>query len=193
MAKLKTGDSAPELEVADILGNSVAFENFTSSYVLIAFLRYSECPWCNLALHRLAMEKQLLSDSNCEIIAFIQSSPDDIQKSILEKHALKPDFTIIADPDMKVYKRFGVDLSILLGLRHHIRHIPAWVESVRKERFTQKSINGEFFLAPAAVLVSLADKKIVSADYNADFYEHESFSRIYDAIAEHQLHGITTK
>ena len=189
MAKLKAGDSIPDLPLTDILGKNVVIENVSSSYVLIAFLRYSECPWCNLALHRLAMEKQLLLDSDCQIITFIQSTPDDIQKSILDKHAVRPDFTIIADPEMKIYKRFGVDPSVLGGLRHHIRHIPAWVEAVSKEGFTQKSINGEYFLAPASILVSTVTKKVVSVDYAADFYEHESFSKIYEAIAEHQLHG----
>lgn len=193
MKKLAIGNSSPQLNAVDLAGKTISFEKVTSPYVLLAFLRYSECPWCNLALHRLAMEKKLLHDSNCEIIAFIQSTPSDIKKSIIDKHAVTPDFTIIADPEMKIYHQFGINISLLSGLKHHLRHIPAWVESVRKERFTQKSINGDFFLAPAAILVSTADNKVISADYNADFYEHESFSTIYETIAEHQLYGASSK
>lgn len=189
MTKLKPGSSIPKLTATDISGKQVSLESFNDSYTLLAFLRYSECPWCNLALHRLAMEQELLKDSDCRIIAFIQSSPDDIKKSILEKHAVTPQFTIIADPEMKIYNQFGVTLSKLSGIKHHIRHIPAWVESVTKEGFKQHSINGSFFLAPAAIVLSPADQKVIVADYQADFYEHESFSRFYEAIAEHRLYG----
>jgi peroxiredoxin len=189
MAKLETGNITPELNAVDIVGNLIEFKNLDEAYVLLAFLRFSECPWCNLALHRLAMEKALLAESKCGIIAFIQSKPEDIQKSILEKHAVKPDFTIIADPDMTYYIQFGVTVSKTAGIKHHIRHVSSWIESVSREGFTQHSIDGNFFLAPAAILVSVAQKRVLLANYEADFYEHQSFEQIYDTIAKHQIYG----
>jgi len=189
MAAISVKDPAPDINVADIHGNQVHLSDYADSYLLLAFLRYSECPWCNLALHRLVMEKQLLQDSNCRIIVFIQSTQKDIQRSIVEKHKAKPSFPIIADPDMKWYGKYGVKPGIVSGLGHHIRHLPAWVHSVYKEGFTQKSINGGFFLAPAAFLLSPNDQKIIRADYNADFYEHESFTKIYETIGHHSIYG----
>lgn len=189
MTKLKVGNFVPELNAVDIVGNLIEFKNLDEAYTLLAFLRFSECPWCNLALHRLAMEKALLAESKCGVIAFIQSKPEDIHKSILEKHAVRPDFTIIADPDMIYYKQFGITVSKIAGIKHHIRHVSSWIESVSREGFTQHSIDGNFFLAPAAIVISTANKQVITANYEADFYEHESFSHIYEAIAEHQLYG----
>ena len=189
MVRLQVGDKVPNLHITDITGSIVDSKNFSDEYILLAFLRFSECPWCNLALHRLAMEKTLLAESKFGIIAFIQSKPEDIQKSIIEKHAVKPNFTIIADPDMTYYKQFGVTVSKIAGIKHHIRHVSAWIESVSREGFTQHSIDGNFFLAPAAILVSVAQKRVLLANYEADFYEHQSFEQIYDTIAKHQIYG----
>ncbi len=191
MTRLQTGATAPIFAANDYTGSKIRLSDFAQSYVLLAFLRYSECPWCNLALHRLTMENNLLEESDCKVIAFIQSPPNEIRSSINEKHHSVPKFPVIPDSSMKIYGKYGAELSALSGLRHHVRHLPSWVQSVYTEKFTQKSINGEFFLAPAAILISPGDQKIIRADYKADFYEHEPFTHIYDAIAEHQLYGIT--
>ena len=187
--RLKPGDTTPQFVLADIHGQKVSLTKYANTYLLIVFLRFADCPWCNLAIHRLAVEQQLLRDSKCEIVAFIQSSEKDIETSIIDRHNVTPMFPIIADPMMKTYKKFGVEASVIPGLKHHITNIPAWVQSVYKEGYKQTSVDGSFFLAPGAFLISPGKQKIVHADYSSDLYQHESFTKIYDAIAEHELHG----
>lgn len=186
---LTVGAVAPSFSRLDTTGRPVSLQDYKKSFTLVAFLRYSGCPWCNLAVHRLAMEHPLLKESKCEIIAFIQSSKESIEENIFNRHDVKPLFPIIADSDMETYQQYCVTTSKIRSLQHQIKHIPAWVRSVSKEGFTQTSIDGNFFLAPAVFLVSPGSQKIIRADYNADLYKHESFTAIYDSIADYSLYG----
>ncbi|RYF28736.1 MAG: redoxin domain-containing protein [Chloroflexi bacterium] len=187
--KLQPGDAAPQFIVKDTTGRTIRLSDYQKGYTLIAFLRYSGCPWCNLAVHRLAMEHPLLADSDCKILAFIQSSEQNIKSNIFDRHSVQPLFPIVADSSMQTYGKYTVQPNIIDGVSYHIKHIPSWVRSVSKEGFKQESVDGNLFLAPAVFLVSPRDQILLRADYSADLYKHESFTDIYDTITNHSLYG----
>ena len=91
---------------------------------------------------------------------------------------------------MEIYKEFHVESEVLTGLAHHIRNIPAWVQSVRKDGLRKQKIDRNYFLAPALFLLAPHNQKIIRADYATDLYDHESFTKIYDSIAEYEIHGL---
>lgn len=186
---IKIGEAAPDFSVQAVDGSTVTLSDYAGDYVLVAFLRYSGCPWCNLAIHRLAVEQPLLKDSRCQIVTFIQSAPEDIETNILQRHQVVPKFPIVADPDMTVYKQYGVKPSVSRSLRHMIRNVPSWLQSVYKEGYNQTSVDGSLFLAPATFLISPGDQQVISVDYDSDLYDHDSFTKLYNAIAEHTIHG----
>ncbi|MDQ2973232.1 MAG: redoxin domain-containing protein [bacterium] len=188
---LSVGDDAPNFKVTDVEGKKISLEDYSSKYLLIAFLRYAGCPWCNLAVHRLTMEQNILRDSKCELIVFIQSSTDNIEENIIKRHKVTPKFPIIADQEMKIYKKYFVKLSVAKTLKYAIRNVPIWVQAVYKEGYNQSNIDGSMFIVPATFLISRGTQKIVSIDYNADLYDHQSLTKIYDSIAHHQIYGFT--
>ncbi len=175
---ITVGQSAPEFTVKDVKGKTVKLSKFKPKSVLVVFLRYSGCPWCNLALHRLTMEYPLLKDNNCEVIAFIQSTNENVMENIYKRHARTPPFSIIADPDMKIYKKYGVGKSFK-AIANSVTKIPYWVHAVREHGFKQEKIDGDLFLVPAMFLVSGHSNKILLASYSSSFYEHETFSKVY--------------
>jgi len=179
--RLKKGDRAPNFSATDVKGKAVSLDNFDGKTVLMVFLRYSGCPWCNLAIHRLTVEYPLLKKSGCEVVAFIQSKPEEIIKNIYERHAKKPLFPIIADPDMKIYQKYYIKNSKAAFARS-ITKIPSWVHAVKDHGFTQQKIEGHLFLVPASFLVDGTRKKIINAKYATSFYEHETFTDIYEAL-----------
>lgn len=183
--QLTIGTKAPNFEVISVKGKAIKLSEYAQQYTLIAFLRYSGCPWCNMAVHRLAYETALLNKSQCKIIAFIPSSEENIIHNIYERHAKKPTFPIIADQKTIIYDIYGVVPSVTKTIAH-IKHLPHWVKAVRKEGYKQGSIDGSLFLAPAMFLLD-RETRIMRTDYNANLYDHDTFSSIYDAIAEYQL------
>jgi len=102
-------------------------------------------------------------------------------KNIYDRHTPKPQFPIIADQQMKFYKQFGVDLS-LLGTLKQITQIPQWITAVRKLGFKQSKIDGNLFLVPAWFLINNKSGKIVQSERGANFFDHESLTSIYQAL-----------
>lgn len=171
----------PKFKATDVFGHKINLTDYIDDYVLLVFLRYSGCPWCNLAIHRLTLEYSRLKKDKCQIIAFVQSDKNSIIKNIYERHVSKPQFPIIADQQMKFYKQFGVDVS-LLGTLKQITQIPQWLKSVRKLGFKQSNIDGNLFLVPAWFLINNKNGKIVKNEHGANFFDHESLATIYQTL-----------
>lgn len=184
---LQSGQQAPNFLAVDVKGTQVELNYNRSGYLLLAFLRYAGCPWCNLAIHRLTLEHELLRKSGCSVVAFVQSSKDNIIKNIYERHEHVPDFPVIADHTMEVYRRYGVQPSAL-KTASMMRQVPHWVRAVSKG-FTNSTVDGSLFLAPATFLLSPYARDIVRADYNANLFEHDTFTNLYESMAYHKINN----
>jgi peroxiredoxin len=179
--RLGINQKVPKIRTKDIFGSAVDLAEYKVGYSLLVFLRYSGCPWCNLAIHRLSIEYERLHKERCNVVAFIQSDKQSVIENIYKRHPLKPQFPIVADKQMKFYKQFGVDSSIT-GTFATITKLPYWLESVRKLGFRQKKLDGNFFLVPAWFLVNNTTGKIVKSERGVSFYNHETFLSIYDSL-----------
>jgi peroxiredoxin len=171
----------PRFKATDVFGSEVNLAKYTDKYILLVFLRYSGCPWCNLAIHRLTLEYKQLKAENCQIIAFVQSDEKSVMANIYGRHKPRPEFPIIADQAMKFYKQFNVDVSMTASARM-IAQVPYWLESVRKLGFKNKKVDGKLFLVPAWFLIDNSAGKIIRSEKGGDFYDHESFIKIYDSL-----------
>ena len=179
--QVKYGDIAPEFNVKDVMGKAVSIKKYHPNSVLVVFLRYSGCPWCNLALHRLTLEYELLKKNNCNIVAFIQSNKEDVVENIYKRHDKKPLFPIIADRERAIYDLYAVSNSISAAVKS-VTKIPYWIHAVKQHGYKQTSIDGNLFLVPAMFLVSGRTGKILLASYGKSFYEHETFTKVYEQL-----------
>jgi peroxiredoxin len=179
--RLLLNQKAPKFSAVDVFGDKISLDHNTEGYTLLVFLRYSGCPWCNLAVHRLSLEYKRLKQNHCNIIAFIQSSKEGVMDNIYQRHSLKPKFPIIADHEMKFYKQYGVEVSPIQSLKS-ITKIPYWLKSVRELGFTQKKLDGKLFLVPAWYLVNNRTGKVVKLARGVSFYDNDTFVNIYDSL-----------
>ena len=179
--KLVTGMRAPQFTAVDVFGKNVKLSDNKDRYTLVVFLRYAGCPWCNLALHRLAMEQQLLKESRCDIIAFIQSSKENIVTNIYDRHKHRPEFPIIPDQAEEFYKLYDVRTS-LKALVKSISKVPYWIHAVKDLGFKQGKVDGNWLMVPAMFLVSEGQQKILYASYSSDFFQDETFTEIYEKL-----------
>lgn len=172
---------APDFTAKDVFGKTVKLSAKTRGYTLLAFLRYSGCPWCNLAIHRLSLEHKRLKELNCRIVAFVQSDASSIKENIYDRHQPRPQFPIIADDVMKYYKLYDVNVSVASTLGT-ITKIPYWLESVHKHGFKQRKMDGSLFLVPAWFLINHRTSEIVQYKKGVSFYNYETFTSIYDSL-----------
>lgn len=183
---LQAGDKAPDITITDVCGKKVSLKDMNNEHILVAFFRYSGCPWCNLAIHRLSLEYKRLAEHDCEVIAFIQSDKTEIVDNIYNRHDVRPPFPIVADYEQKFYKKYGVRSSVIAATKS-IDKIPAWVHSVKKHGFKQSEVKGDLFLVPAMFIIDGRTKKIVKATYGTSFFDHDTFVKIYESIIFNEL------
>lgn len=181
LKQLRAGTSAPRFKTTDVLGGRVDMAAYDDSYTLLVFLRYSGCPWCNLAIHRLSMEYQMLSKNGCRVIAFVQSEADNIHKNIYGRHKVRPQYPIIGDPDRRLYDLYGVGESRMAAVRS-IPDIPYWLKAVFVHGFPQTEVDGNLLMVPAMFLVGRGEQKIIQAEYGSSFYDHSTFTDIYEQL-----------
>lgn len=179
--KLLAGQAAPKFSALDVLGKQVHSTHADARYILLVFMRYSGCPWCNLAIHRLTLEYPILKENGCEVITFIQSPAQGVIDNIYNRHAKKPQFSIVADPDSKYYKLYGVMPSYTATVKS-LRRVPFWVHSVKDHGYKQPKVDGNLFMVPASFLISARTNKILKTSYGTDYYDKDAFMDIYESV-----------
>ncbi len=183
---LSPGKTAPTFTASTVFGKKLTLADSASKYTLLVFLRYSGCPWCNLAIHRLAVEQKLLAESRCQVVAFIQSTAENIKQNIYSRHKQKPTFPIVADKTQQFYRLYDVRPSVK-SIGMFITQIPQWLHAVKQHGFSQHKIDGNLLMVPAYFLVGEGQQKILHTEYSANFFDDTTFSTIYQHIASDRL------
>lgn len=179
LARLTNGQTAPDFEMKDMAGNIIRLSDYDGRKLLVCFFRYAGCPWCNLALHRLTLEAPRLKSLGLNIVAFIQSEPENIQRYIYERHTPLPDFPIIPDPGSEVYKAYGIRNSVRSAATSAVR-IPSWFNATLGKGFRQGKIDGSTSLVPAHFLIGPDNFTIHQASYGSDYFQDWPMIEILD-------------
>lgn len=178
--RLKVGDKVPDFWTRDINGNEVDSREFKRD-TLIVFLRYAGCPFCNLAIYRLAHEYKLLQKNGCDVIAFVQSTEANIEENIIGQQEITPPFPIVADRQQDIYKLFGVTANAMKAAKYTAKNATHWIDAVFKKDFKQANVDGSAFMVPAYFLVN-KHGVVQLVDYDASFYEDTIFTPIYEQL-----------
>lgn len=178
--RLNVGDKVPDFWTRDINGNEVDSRQIDGNTLLV-FLRYAGCPFCNLAIHRLAHEYKLLKKNDCNVVAFVQSTESNIEEIIIKQQAAAPPFPIVSDQPQDIYKLFGVRANAAKAAKYTAKNASHWLDATIRHGFKQGKLDGAAFMVPAYFLV---DKHgiIQLVNYDASFYEDEVFTPIYERL-----------
>lgn len=104
--KVQAGQQAPDFQTEDIYGKAVSLAHLRGQQVLISFMRNAGCPICNFQVHELLGHADSLKARNIAVVLIYQSS----SQNILEYLSGQPlPFTFIADPENKIYARYGIE------------------------------------------------------------------------------------
>jgi thioredoxin-dependent peroxiredoxin len=103
---LKAGQQAPDFTMTDAKGGKFTLSDYKGKNpVVLVFLRYAGCPICQLALHDLKDAGADFAARGAEVVAFVQSPRESIEKS--GDISIFP-FRLIPDPNETIYKLYGV-------------------------------------------------------------------------------------
>jgi len=158
MKKLKENTLAPEFIETDYLGKSIDIQNYKGKKVLLSFFRGASCPFCNLRINQLINRYSEFEKQGIEIIIFFAASKEEISKYAGKQEA---PFSIIADPNLEIYKKYKVESSPLGAIKTMINPFKM-IKVMFRGFFNIKSIK---------------DKPIVPADFLID--ENQIIHRTY--------------
>ena len=184
--KLKKGDMAIPFRAKDNKGREVNLESCRGKNVLLSFYRHSACPLCNLRLHELMAKYPDYEKRGLKVIAVFQSPAEHLDRD-LQSH--KAPFSLVADPEMKLYEQYGVETSWPVFLKSNM------LPSVMKRYYQAMRLgfppdptktDGPFPRVPADFLIG-PDMRIMDVNYGSLISDHISFDRIDQFLRASEL------
>jgi len=172
--KILPKTKAIDFSVYDIDHNLISLKSYQGKRILLSFYRYASCPLCNLRVHELIETKKQFEAYGIELIAVFQSSIEQIKMYVGSQDV---PFPIIADPEQKLYKLYGVKTSIIKTLLS-IFKLNRMKEAHRKGYKIGKS-DGPITRVPADFLIN--EHFVVELSYyGKDISDHLPIKEIFD-------------
>lgn len=174
--KLRAGNKAKHFSITDVFGNVINTEEYKNKKILLSFYRYQSCPLCNLRINKIIQKYPLYKEKNLEIISFFHS-PQESMLEFMDKHDCP--FPIIADPDKKMYKQYGVEssfLKLLIGSANL-----KMVKEAFQKGFYPGKVDGDKKTVPADFLID-ENFTIKKAFYGSHIGDHIPFEDIEEFI-----------
>lgn len=169
----------PQLTGTDYRGQSFDLASLRGQPVLLSFYRYASCPICNLRVHSLIQAQPRLAEQGLALVAVFQSPAATIASYVGQQH---PPFPLLADPEMTLYRRFGVERGW--------RGLMAWpvikaALAAMRQRFWPGVVNGPIDRLPADLLID-SNGLVAIAHYGRHIDDHLPLATIEAWLAETQ-------
>ena len=175
--RLKNGELAPNFKTTDTQNRVFSLAEERKKPILLAFFRYASCPLCNLRVHQLIQNQEIL-EQKLEIVLVFQSPLDKIEKYVGKQDV---PYRIIADPKRKLYRLYGVENSWLGFLKAWTIKIPKVFSAVIGHRYLPGSMEGEIHRIPADFIIG-KNGTILRAYYGKDIGDHLALKEIVNLL-----------
>ncbi|NJN26761.1 MAG: redoxin domain-containing protein [Cyclobacteriaceae bacterium] len=169
---MKKGEKAILGKSRDIYGNEISLDEFEGQKILLSFLRTAACPFCNLRVNEMIKKQREWEFKDVVIIAVFASPASEILKYAGKQN---PSFAIIADPTESLYRKYGIEHS-LLGKIKAMQRLKEMMQIMTKGYFNVESLI-EKTVMPADFLINESGT-IVQAYYGKDFGDHIPFEQV---------------
>jgi len=183
--RVSVGERFPTLQLTDLNEEPVLIPDAAGAMTHLQFRRFAGCPVCNLHLRSIIGRLEEITAAGIrEVVVFHSTAAE------LRKYQDDMPFTVIGDPDKKLYRRFGVEASLAAILKPGAwRAIPAALRDAVKPAFAKRRAllpanptNGTLGL-PADLLIA-ADGRIVAVKYGSHAYDQWTVDELL-TIAAH--------
>jgi peroxiredoxin len=177
--KLKTGDLAPNFQIADLHGAVQTLGGDSKRLTLLSFYRHAGCPACNLRVRQLMLASQKLNHHGLRVLAVFESTVEHLRKDLA--HADIP-FPIIPDRKRRLYKKYGVKTSFGGFVSSFFLRPQYSMKAIFKHGYIPKFAEATTMM-PADFLIA-PDGTIKLAYYGKNIGDHLSLDALYKALDE---------
>lgn len=181
--KLTAGSTIGSRQLTTVPGGPAWLPD-QAGLVHLQFRRFAGCPVCNLHLRSFASRHgELAAAGVCEVVVFHSTAAD------LAPHTAALPFAVVADPEKKLYREFGVESAkralldprawpvMLVGVLYSL-----WDAARRAHPATVRTAGGRFGL-PADFLIAPSGR-VLAAKYGEHAGDHWSVSDVISLVRE---------
>jgi len=161
---------APDFTATTIDGKAFRLSDLKGKKIFLAFYRNGACALCNLRVHELSQRQKDFDNAGIVMVAVFESSVEDMKPYVGKQ---KLDFTLLSDPEGKLYQLYAVTTSP--ELVNKVMSSPTTAERVAKAdaagfKLTPQE-GSNFFRIPADVLID-KDRNIVKVHHCDQLTNH---------------------
>ncbi|NMH89042.1 peroxiredoxin-like family protein [Flavivirga algicola] len=171
---MKENDKAIDFTLEDYLGNAISLTKYKGQKILLSFFRGASCPFCNLRIHQLIKRYPDFENTGIQIITVFAATKKEILSYAGQQNA---PFHILADPTLKLYKKYGIKESLFGMLKTMISPLKM-VKVMFSGFFNMKSIKDKP-IVPADFLID-ENFMILQTYYGKDFGDHIPIEKVLD-------------
>lgn len=175
----------PVFSTRDIYNKPLDLVDYRGKKLLLSFFREANCPFCNLRVHELTHRYPAWKHQGLEVIA-VFCSPE---TQVRDYNARQPrPFRLIADPELSLYNRYGVERSVVALIKSMVLKLPHMIRGMLAGG--QPRMNSRMTLIPADFLIDETGR-IIETWYGRDASDHIPLDRI-SAFINSRLHSTST-
>lgn len=169
---LKVGDVAPQFNVLDIHGDTMALAELTATkQVVLVFYRGAWCPHCNKHMSHLQDSLALITAKNAVVLAISPEMPESAADIVKKSGAT---FSVIHDADYRVMCAYGTAFIMPKAQRNKLRLIGLNVDKANG--------NEEGVLPVPATFIIGTDGRINALHFDPNYKERMSVNAILQAL-----------
>ncbi|SCG57786.1 peroxiredoxin-like family protein [Micromonospora coxensis] len=183
--RVTPGSTLTGRHLAPVVGAPVAVPA-PDRLVHLQFRRFAGCPVCNLHLRSIVRRHAEIEAAGVREVVVFHSPADEVRE-----HTDELPFAVVADPDKRLYREFGVESS-----RWSLLSPRAWLPIVRavarsswgllrgRERAPSRTQDGGRLGLPADFLIA-PDGRVLAAKYGEHAYDQWSVDELLDLAGRH--------
>ena len=149
-----------------IYGEPISLRDFRGTNVMLCFFRDAACPFCNFRIYELCNNYKEWQQAGLEIIAVFSSTAEEVRHYVANHP--RP-FHLIADPDLSLYNRYGVEHSAGALFKAITLKLPRIIKGFKTGGYP--SNNPHYKIVPADFLIDTSGK-VTEVWYGRDTADH---------------------
>ncbi len=167
----------------DIFGNSFKLSDLAGKRIMLSFFRDAACPFCNYRIYELTQKYKEWNDAGMEVVVVFSDTDDKVRELVAKRP--RP-FTMICDPKLKLYDRYGVEKSKMALFKAFFLNFGELWRGMRKGG--KPTNNPHMTIVPADFLIDV-NGEIVDLWYGQNTADHIPFERLINFASKESIHS----
>jgi thioredoxin-dependent peroxiredoxin len=172
---IKEGSYALDFTINDIHEHPIKLSDFEGKKIILSFYRNVNCPFCNRRIHAIMGNSLKLKNSGVQLIMMFESTNQKLSSSVFHQ-GVNP-WPLIGDPEKRIYKKYGVESSVIKSITTLLHSSVLKAKADTKELNLPQDKDADQFLVPADFFID-ENFKVVKVHYGKHLDDHISLDEI---------------